>query len=200
MRRRGWCTTLDLSLIAGSRSISAGAFASITVQVMAPKPQPTPQDRAHAIGIALAGITSGDDSSETLSKLAALHIRNNTFPAEELLELAAEAIDESGATQAEPIDSENIRERLLPEHPFSGKTQHYKSKYAISAAAMIHGGVYPDLLGDASWWEADDLWTYSFYALLIYVRVAAERTDRPSEAVARSIADRRGVTLATPDS
>jgi hypothetical protein len=150
--------------------------------------------------IALAGIASGADSGEILSKLAVLHIRNHTFPAEELLELAAEAIDESGATQAEPIDSENIRERFLSEHPFSGKTQHYKSKYAISAAAMIHGGVYPDILNDAAWWEADDLWTYSFFALLIYVRAAAERTERPSEAIAQSIADRRGVPLTTPDS
>ncbi len=167
---------------------------------MAPNRQPTPEDRADAMRIALAGIASGADSGEILSKLAVLHIRNHTFPAEELLELAAEAIDESGATQAEPIDSENIRERFLSEHPFSGKTQHYKSKYAISAAAMIHGGVYPDILNDAAWWEADDLWTYSFFALLIYVRAAAERTERPSEAIAQSIADRRGVPLTTPDS
>jgi hypothetical protein len=158
---------------------------------MAPSRQPTPEDRADAIAIALSGIASGEESGGILSKLTALRVRNNTFPAEELLELAADAIDESGATQAEPLDSENIRERLLPEHPFSGKTQHYKSKYAISAAAMFHGGVYPDLLDDAAWWEADDLWTYSFFALMIYVRAAAERTDRPSEATARSIADRR---------
>jgi hypothetical protein len=167
---------------------------------MAPNTQPTPEDRADAIGIALAGIASGADSGEILSKLSALHVRNHTFPAEELLELAAEAIDESGATQTEPIDSEDIRERFLPEHPFSGKTQHYKSKYAISAAAMIHGGIYPDILNDAAWWEADDLWTYSFFALLIYVRAAAERTDQSSEGIARSIADRRGETLTTTDS
>jgi hypothetical protein len=117
---------------------------------MAPNRQPTPEDRADAIGIALAGIASEADSGEILSKPAALHIRNNTFPAEKLLELAADAIDESGATQAEPIDSENIRERFLPEHPFSGKTQHFKSQYAIAAAAMIHGGVYPDILKDAA--------------------------------------------------
>ena len=84
-----------------------------------------------------------------------------------------------------------------PDHPFSGKTQHYKSKYAISAAAMIHGGVYPDLLDDAAWWEADDLWVYSFFAFLLYVRVAAERTGRSVEEVARSIADRRSVTMRT---
>lgn len=171
-----------------------------TVEAMAPNRQPTPEDQADAIGIALAGIASGTDLVEILSKLATLHIRNNTFPAEDLLELAADAIDESGATRSEPIDSEDLRERLLPEHSFSGKTQHAKSKYAISAAAMIHGGVYPDLLNDAAWWEADDLWTYSFFALLIYVRAAAERTDRPTEFIARSIADRRGVALNTPAS
>lgn len=65
---------------------------------------------------------------------------------------------------------------------------------------MIHGGVYPDILNDAAWREADDLWTYSFFALLIYVRAAAERTDQSSEAIARSIADRRGVMLTRRDS
>jgi len=167
---------------------------------MAPNKQPTSEDRSDAIRIALAGLASGEGSEAILSKLGVLHIRHNTFPAEELLELASDAIDESGAAPADPIDCEGIRERFLPEHPFSGKTQHHKSKYAISAAAMIHGGVYPDLLDDAAWWEADDLWRYSFYALLIYARVAAERTGRSSEDVARSIAGHRGVTLITPDS
>jgi hypothetical protein len=118
---------------------------------MAPRKQPTPEDRSDAVRIVLAGLASGQDFDLILEKLAALHIRYNTFPAEELLELASDAIDESGATTAEPIDFENIRERFIPEHHLSGKNQHYKSKYAISAAAMIHGGVYPDLLDDAAW-------------------------------------------------
>jgi len=164
---------------------------------MAPNKQPTAEDRSDAIRIALAGLSSGEQPEEILSKLSALHIRHNTFPAEELLELASNAIEESGAMPADPIDSEGIRERFLPDHPFSGKTQHYKSKYAISAAAMIHGGVYPDLLDDAAWWQADDLWIYSFFAFLLYVRVAAERAGESVEEVARSIADRRGVTLFT---
>ncbi len=37
-------------------------------------------------------------------QLAALQPRNNTFPAEVLLELAAEIIEESGASPADPID------------------------------------------------------------------------------------------------
>ena len=164
---------------------------------MAPNKQPTPEDRSDAIRVALTGLASGVPSEEILSKLGALHIRHNTFPAEELLELASDAIEESGVTPADPIDCEGVRERFLADYPFSGKTQHHKSKYAISAAAMIHGGVYPDLLDDAAWWEADDLWVYSFLAFLLYVRVAAERSGRPVEEVARSIADRRGVTVRT---
>ena len=162
---------------------------------MAPNKQPTAEHRSEAIRIAIAGLAYGEQAEELLSKLGVLHIRYNTFPAEELLELASNAIEESGATPADPIDCEGIRERFLPDHPFSGKTQHYKSKYAISAAAMIHGGVFPDLLDDAAWWEADDLWVYSFFAFLLYMRVAAERSVRSVEEVARSIADRRGVTV-----
>jgi hypothetical protein len=164
---------------------------------MAPNKQPTAEHRSEAIRIAIAGLAYGEQAEELLSKLGVLHIRYNTFPAEELLELASNAIEESGATPADPIDCEGIRERFLPDHPFSGKTQHYKSKYAISAAAMIHGGVFPDLLDDAAWWEADDLWVYSFFAFLLYMRVAAERSGRSVEEVARSIADRRGVTVRT---
>ena len=162
---------------------------------MAPIEQPTPENRIEAIQVVLAGLASGQDLDPILEKLGALHIRHNTFPAEELLELASDAIDESGATSAEPIDLENIRERFLPEHHFSGKAQHYKSKYAISAAAMINGGVYPDLLNDAAWWQTDDLWVYSLFALLIFVRAAAERTGRSVEDISLSIADRRLVRL-----
>jgi len=162
---------------------------------MAPRKQPKPEHRSDTVKIVLTGLASGQDVDRIFDQLGALHIRNDTFPAEELLEFASDAIDESGATTAEPIDFENIWERFLPEHQFSGKNQHYKSKYAISAAAMIHGGVYPDLLYDAAWWQTDDLWAYSFHALLIFIRAAAERTGRSVEEVAVSIADRRLVRL-----
>lgn len=148
---------------------------------MAPNKQPTPEDRSDAIRIALAGLASGEESEEILSKLGALHIRYNAFPAEELLELASDAIDESGATPADPIDCEGIRERLLPEHPFSGKTQHHKIKYPISAAAMVHGGVSPDLLDDTGWWQADDLWTYSYLRFCSPSESPPNEQDSPSK-------------------
>ena len=112
--------------------------------------------------------------AEIQSKLADLHPEQNTFPAEELLELAAEAIQESGATTANPIEYEAIRERYLPEYTFSGKGQHHRSHCALSASAMIRAGVYPDPLGEVVWWRDDDLWWYAFWALVIYLRIAAE--------------------------
>jgi len=64
-----------------------------------PRKQPTPEDRSDAIQIVLTGLATGQDFDPVLGKLGALHIRNNTFPAEELLELASDAIDESGASR-----------------------------------------------------------------------------------------------------
>jgi hypothetical protein len=97
----------------------------------------------------------------------------------------------------QPIRSISRRSGAIPpEHHFSERNQHYKSKYAISAAAMIHGGVYPELLDNAAWWQTDDLCLYSFYALLVFIRAAAHRTARSVEQVAVSIADHRLVRLA----
>ena len=130
-----------------------------------------------------------------MEQLLALHPPNNTFPAEVLLELAAEAITESGASMTEPIQFEGVRDRYLPEYHFRGKVQQHKSHYALMAAAMIRAGVYPDLLDEAHGWGLEDMWEYAFYALVLYARVAAERTGRSPEEVASAIAKRRGVDL-----
>jgi hypothetical protein len=81
--------------------------------------------------------------------MAALHPRNNMFPAEVLLELASEAIAVSGASPAEPTQYGGLRDRYLPEFHFRGKSQQHKSHYALMASAMIRAGVYPDLLDEA---------------------------------------------------
>jgi hypothetical protein len=112
-----------------------------------------------------------------------------------MLDLAADAIEEAGASRSEPIDYEGIREKYLAEYEFRGRADHRKSHYALSAAAMIRAGVYPDLVGEVIWWSSDDLWSFAFYALVAYLRVAAERTDRSVGQVASAIADRRSVTI-----
>ena len=157
--------------------------------------RPTAEDYADTARIGLRGVSEGPAPDSIMEDLAALHPRNNTFPAEVLLELAAEAIAESGASPAEPIQYEGMRDRYLAEYHFRGKSQQHKSHYALMAAAMIRAGIYPDLLDEAYGWGLEDMWEYAFYALVLYARVAAERTGRSPEVVARAIAERRGVDL-----
>lgn len=127
-------------------------------------------DTARPTSESPATLASGQDTDPVLEELAALHVPHDTCPAAELLELASDATDESGATPDDPIDFEKIRERFLAEHCFSGKNEHQKNKCAITAAAMIHGGFYSDLLDDAAWWRTDDLWV---------TRLLADRTHPP---------------------
>jgi hypothetical protein len=162
---------------------------------MATRKRPTAEDRLETIRVALGGLAAGADITDVGLKLGALHPRNNTFPAEVLLELAADALEMSSATREDPIDYEGIRERYLPECHFSGKTDHHKSHYALRSVAMIRAGLTPDLLDEVTWWRSDDLWTWSWYALVVFVRVAAERTGTPVAAICEQIAGRHSVDL-----
>ena len=168
---------------------------------MARKAGPSDEDYDSAARLGLLGLTAGEeaDVDSILEQLAALHPRNNTFPAEVLLELAAEAIEESGSVTGRPGPIRgDAPARHLPEYHFRGKYQQHKSHYALTAAAMIRAGAYPDLLDEASGWGIEDMWTYAFYALVLYGRVAAERTGRPLEDIATALAEPRASTWRTP--
>jgi hypothetical protein len=162
---------------------------------MARKAGPTNEGYHSAARLGLLFLTADEESDSIMEQLRALHPRYNTFPAEVLLELAAEAVDESGASPSDPINYEGMRDRHLPEYHFRGKYQQHKSHYALMAAAMIRAGVYPDLLDEADGWGIDDMWEYALFALLLYSRVAADRTRRPLEDIAAALAERRGVEL-----
>lgn len=163
---------------------------------MAAKKRPTAEDRLEAIRIALGGIAVGVDLPDVARELEPLHPKNDTFPGEVFLELAADALDDSGISREQPVDYERIRERYLPERPFRGRTQHHRSHYALRAVTMIRAGVTPDLVDEVSWWDTNDLWIWSLYALVIYVRVAAERTGEPVVAICQRVAARHGIELA----
>jgi len=165
---------------------------------MTPRKRPTAEDRVQAIRIALSGIGSGADLGDLRFELYPLHPKNNTFPGEVFLELAADAIDEAGASREEPIEFEGIRERFLHECSAHTKVQHQHSKYALRAAAMIRAGVDPGLLDEITWWQSDDLWVWALDALAVYVRLAAERTGLPIAVVCERLAQRRGVDLGEP--
>jgi hypothetical protein len=64
-----------------------------------------------------------------VSQLAPLHPRNDTFPGEVFLHLAADALEWCGATRADPLPLEGLRERFLPSAPSAaGKTRSYSTR------------------------------------------------------------------------
>jgi hypothetical protein len=160
-----------------------------------PRKPPTAEDRVQAIRISLSGIAGGERLSKLKAALEPLHPANDTFPGEVLLDLAADAIEEAGASRGDPIEFEGIRDRYLPECSAHTKEQHYKSEYAIRVAAMIRAGVDPGLLDEAVRWQNDDLWVWPLDALAVYVRVAADRTGVQVAEVCERLARRHGVDL-----
>jgi hypothetical protein len=146
--------------------------------------------------IALNGLAHAEELSEIAARLAPLHPRHDTFPGEVLLDLAADAIAVSGASRRSPILFEGIRERYVPDGTAHTKAEHHKSKFALGAAAMLHGGVDPGLLDEVQLWQTDDLWYWSLEALVAYIRASADRIGQPVASVCRRLADDRGVTLA----
>ncbi len=96
---------------------------------------PTAQDAATARRILLDGLAHDVDMVEILHRLAPLHPRNNTFPGEVLLRLAADALDWAGVDRAHPLDLAGMRERFLPECNLTGRDRR-KLQFAVMAAAV----------------------------------------------------------------
>ncbi len=110
--------------------------------------------------------------------------------AEVLLRLAADALAWCGASRADPLDLEGIRERFLPECTFRGR-QNKKLQYAVLVAAALHGGTDPDLLDEVAWWQTDDFWQYALLTTVAYLRAAASRAGVPVRQVCQDLAQRQ---------
>ena len=136
--------------------------------------RPTPEDAATARRALVDGLARDADIFEVLSELAPRHPRNDTFPGEVFLHLAADALEWCGANRAEPLPLEGLRERFLPECAFRGR-QNVKLQYAVLAAAAVHGGTEPDLLDEVAWWQTDNFWQHALFAAVAYIRAAASR-------------------------
>jgi len=139
---------------------------------------PAPGDAAAARQILLGGLARDTEVAELAGELAPLHPRNNTFPGEVFLHLAADTLDWCGASRADPLALDGLRERFLPECDFPGR-QNKKLQFAILAAAALRGGTEPDLLDEVAWWQTDDFWLYALYAAVAYIRAAASRAGVP---------------------
>jgi hypothetical protein len=155
---------------------------------MPARKQPTPEDAATARRIVLDGLACDGDLFEFMTELAPLHPRDNTFPGEVFLRLAADTLDWCGASRQQPLALEGIRERFLPECTFRGR-ENRKLQYAVLAAAALHGGTEPDLLDEVAWWQTDDFWKYALFAAVASIRAAVDRANVPMREACQQLAE-----------
>ena len=127
-----------------------------------------------------------------MSELTPLHPRDDTFPGEVFLRVAADALDWCRASRADPLPLEGLRERFLPEAVFRGR-RNAKLQYAVLAAAALYGGTEPDLLDEVASWQTDDFWQYALFAAVAYIRAAASRVDVPLRQACQELGERPGL-------
>ena len=141
--------------------------------------------------VLLDGLARGADIFELVSELAPLHPRDDTFPGEVFLHLAADAPDWCGASRADPLPVAGRCERFLPERAFRGRGN-TKFQYAVLAAAALHGGTEPDLLAEVAWWQADGFWQDALFAAVADIRAAASRAGVPARQACQDLTGRPG--------
>ena len=118
---------------------------------------PTDEEARQAVEVLLGAVEAGGDIFEALDTVRPLHPKDNTFPGEVFVRLAADALDEGSVSRDRPIPEEGLVEQYLPECKFRGRDNH-KIRYAILAVAAVHGGVQLDLLEEVAYWATDDFW------------------------------------------
>jgi hypothetical protein len=132
----------------------------------------------------LSGLVAGDDVYDLMAAAAPTHVPGSFTPGVALLKLAVTALDLACPAGAESPEYKGLRERYVPEVTFRGRVEHRNSQSAPYTAACMPGGLQPDLLSDADWWQIP-LWQYAVFAAVIY-----SRAPRGSRGGDRS-ADRR---------
>jgi hypothetical protein len=158
---------------------------------MPARKRPAPGDTVTARRVLPGGLARDADIVELVSELAPLHPRDNTFPGEVFIRVAADALDWCGAGRADPLPLAGLRERFLPETAFRGR-ENTKVQYAVLAAAALHGGTEPDLVDEVAWWQTDDLWQYALFAAVAYIRAAASRAGVPVRQACQNLGERPG--------
>jgi len=120
--------------------------------VMAKERRPSPEDRTKAIRVALWGLADDLELGELAAMLEPLHPTNNTFPGEVLLGLAADAIEEAGATRERPLEFEGIRKRHLPEdRAHRTRGPQVENPLGTGDLATVHHQCGRSRIGWASW-------------------------------------------------
>ena len=156
--------------------------------------RPTEEDRVEALRRLLAGLAGDADVFELTAAIADLHPKNDTFPGEVFMHLAADALEITDVTQDDPIPYEGLRVTYLAECGFRGRDNR-KIQYAVLTSAAVRGGLEPDLLDEVIWWHTDDYWRYALYAAVALIRASADRQGVSVAQLVEQLAERHGVAL-----
>ena len=124
-----------------------------------------------------------------MSELAPPHPRDNTFPGEVFVRVAADALEWCGASPADPAPGGNASGSCPSAPSAAGKTK--KLQYAVLAAAALHGGTNRTCLMRC-WWQTDDFWQYTLFAAVAYIRAAASRAGVPVRQACQDLGGRPG--------
>ena len=155
--------------------------------------RPTDEDRIEALRRFLVGLARGDDANQLSSEIADLHVRNNTFPGEVFMELAADALDLVGDERADGVVYRDLLSQHLAEVEFRGK-EHRRIQYAVLAPFAVRGGLEPDLLDEVTYW-IEQYWQYALFAAVAIVRECAERSGMPLDMFVAELAERSGIEI-----
>lgn len=154
----------------------------------------TDEDRTKAKQLLVTWLaTDNDDIDKATVAAFDLHVEHNTFPGEEFMRLAADALEAAGIDRADPIDYETMLADHLPEIEFRGK-QYRKIRFAVMSSAGLRGGLEPDLLDEVAYWN-DDYWRYALFAAIALTRASAAKTGRSVADLAGQVATLHGVEL-----
>ena len=156
--------------------------------------RPTDNDLRGALHRLLSGLASETDLFDIVASVADLHPKNDTFPGELFMGLAADTLGLVGATRHDPISYEGLRETFLPECTFRGR-ENRKIQYALLTAASLRGGLDPDLLDEVIWWNSDDYWRYALFAVVALIRAGAQSQGVPVARIVEQLAELHDVTL-----
>lgn len=142
--------------------------------VVSPRHVPTDEEASEAVEALLGALEAGGDIFAALDAVRPLHPKDNTFPGEVFVRLAADALEEGGISRDRPIHEEGLVERYLPECKFRGRENH-KIRYAVLVVAAVHGGAEPDLLDEVAYWATDDFWSFAALAAVAWARAVADQ-------------------------
>lgn len=148
-------------------------------------------DRVEAARRVLAGLASGDDAHRILASVVDLHRRNNTFPGEVFMELAADALNCVGVGRDSRVEYGDLLSKHLGEVELRSKSRS-RFQCAVLTSFAVHGGLEPDLLDEVTYW-IDQYWQFALYASIAIIRSCAVRSGSPIEDFAETLANHVGI-------